>query len=234
MTVETHLPPAGTESLDRRDLDTSLAHVTLRDIAMANVLFGGSRALRYGVRALCRQVPTGARLSVLDVGAGDGQATTGVGAAIGGDAQLVALDHLRAAARLCRARSVTPVVADMWHLPVAENGVDVVVANLVLHHVTRPEAVALLAQLHRTARLGVVVADLRRSAIAVAGFAIASRALGFHPVSRHDGRVSIQRGFTAAELTDLITEAGVMHPTVRRRPGWRLVAHWTKAHAHHR
>ncbi len=231
---ETRLPPAGTEALDQRDLDASIAQVSLRDIALSNTLFGGSRALRYGVRAVCRDVRAGVRLSVLDVGAGDGQATAAVGAAIGGDTQLVALDHLQAAARLCRSRSVTPVVADMWHLPIPENGVDIVVANLVLHHVTRELAVALLALWDCTARLGVVVADLRRSLMAIAGFAVASRALGFHPVSRHDGRISIQRGFAAAELTDLITRAGVMHPTVRRRPGWRLVAHWNKAHAYHR
>src|SRR3712207_2435558 len=48
----------------------------------------------------------------------------------------------------------------------------------------------------------------------------------FHPVSRHDGVVSILRGFTAGELAALVREAVGVTPVVRRRLGWRLAASW--------
>jgi hypothetical protein len=72
----------------------------------------------------------------------------------------------------------------------------------------------------------VIVGDLRRSWLAAAGFWLASWPLGFHPVTRHDGVVSVLRGFTAPELEALARAAGARAPAVRRRLGWRLVASW--------
>ncbi len=235
MTVEMPLPPVGTEALDTRDFDTELAEVTLREIAMTNTLFGGHAALKYGLRAITRNVAVTRPLTVLDVGAGDGQASERARRAIGaGRTRVVGLDHHLSAAKLCQQRPVLPVVGDMWDVPLGRGSVDIVIMSLVLHHVTREDAVRLIAALDRVATLGVVISDLRRSAMATAGFAIASRALRFHEVTRHDGQVSIQRGFTEHELGDLIRRAGVSNATVRRRLGWRLVAYWKKVDAHAR
>jgi len=80
------------------------------------------------------------------------------------------------------------------------------------------------------ARIGVVVADLRRSALAQAGFWFASHALGFDRVTRMDGVTSLRRGFTAASLSRLLDPLGV-NATIERRPGSRLVATWNKGPA---
>ncbi len=231
MSVVTALPPVGTEALDERDLDCTVAEITLREIATTNVLFGGHRALRYGLRELCREIGALHYRRALDVGAGDGQATAQVRRVLGNGVALVALDHHRSAAKLCRTRGVVSVVGDMWAMPLEPDSVDVVIASLVLHHVSRSHAARLIGQWHSVARLGVVITDLRRSSVASAGFELASRVLRFHPVTRHDGHVSIRRGFREHELARVISAAGVRGATVRRRPGWRLVAYWKKADA---
>ena len=103
-----------------------------------------------------------------------------------------------------------------------------VVASQVAHHFEGERLTRLLAELDRVARRLVVVGDLRRSYAAAGGFWAASRLLGFHPVTRHDGVVSVFRGFTAGELAAHVRAAapGARDLVVRRRLGWRVVASW--------
>jgi hypothetical protein len=55
--------------------------------------------------------------------------------------------------------------------------------------------------------------------------------LRFHPVSRRDGVVSVRRGYSSRSLRDLLQAAGIKG-TVRRRPGYRLVAYWRAPRAY--
>lgn len=72
----------------------------------------------------------------------------------------------------------------------------------------------------------VVISDLRRSVVAAAGLWLGSFPLRFHPVSRHDGVVSVMRGFTREELSDIVETAIGHRPEVRRRLGYRLTTSW--------
>jgi len=85
----------------------------------------------------------------------------------------------------------------------------------------------LLKELTRVAKRLVVVSDLRRSWLAVGLLWLVSFPLGFHPVSRHDGIVSILRGYTAPELRNIVRSAVERAPAVRNRLGWRVTASWS-------
>jgi hypothetical protein len=97
----------------------------------------------------------------------------------------------------------------------------------LLHHFENAEADRLLREMNRVARRAVIVSDLRRSWIAAAGFWLVSFPLRFHRVTRHDGVLSVLRGFTAQELQRLVTTATGVTPVVAHRLGWRLTASWT-------
>jgi hypothetical protein len=103
--------------------------------------------------------------------------------------------------------------------------VDLVLVSQVLHHLTPASAVRLLRACDRLARLGVLVADLRRARLAPPLFRLGARALGFDRFTVADGVTSIRRGYTAGELRALLAQAGV-RARVARRPGFRLVATW--------
>src|SRR5206468_3339755 len=81
------------------------------------------------------------------------------------------------------------------------------------------DALNLLREMNRVARARVIVSDLRRSWLAAAGLWIVSFPLGFHAVSRHDGVVSVMRGFTPNELVDTVHKAIVRRPRAHRRRG---------------
>jgi hypothetical protein len=102
----------------------------------------------------------------------------------------------------------------------------------LLHHFEHQSAITLLQELDRVARHRVIVSDLRRSWLAAAGIWLASFPLRFHPVSRHDGVVSVLRGFTGDELRQLVLAAARQTPSVRKHFVFRATASWTPGEAH--
>jgi hypothetical protein len=62
--------------------------------------------------------------------------------------------------------------------------------------------------------------------LAAAGLWLVSFPLRFHAVSRHDGVVSVMRGFTAGELADTVKQAVSKKPIVHRRLGFRVTTSW--------
>ena len=81
--------------------------------------------------------------------------------------------------------------------------------------------------MNRVARTRVVISDLRRSFVAAGGLWLASFILNFHSVSRHDGVVSIMRGFLPAELSELVSSVSGRKEVVRRRLAFRVTTSWT-------
>jgi SAM-dependent methyltransferase len=104
---------------------------------------------------------------------------------------------------------------------------DIVLCSQLMHHFDDDGARRLIREMNRVARHAVIVSDLRRSWIAAAGFWLVSFPLRFSPVTRHDGVLSVLRGFTTAELAGLVRAETGMAPVVRRRLGFRLTARWT-------
>ncbi len=227
--IELTISRLGEEALDTRSCAPDIARATLRDIAISNALFGGRSAAAFGLRLLLRKIPAPGRpLILLDLGAGSGDLArhlTRRARTAGVDLIPVAVDSHRAAARLCRAAGLRTVVADAAALPFRDRSVDIVLASQFLHHFTRETAAMLVRALHRLARVGVIIADARKTAAAAAGIWLASHVLRFHPTTRHDGVLSVRRSFTAAELASVLAAGGVP-ARVHRRPGFRLVAAW--------
>ena len=221
----------GREYLDDPRADPQLAVRSLRDVARANRLFGGASA----VLAELRPVLAAARrrdrpLTVLDVGAGAGDIVARVraeGERCGVVVRTLALEVTHALAAACRRHAGDAVAGDARALPFGDRSVDVVTCSQLLHHFDDVGVRALLAELQRVARLRVIVADLRRAWAAAGGLWHASWALGFHPVSRHDGVVSVLRGFRTHELADAVHAATGRHPIVRDRRGFRVTACWS-------
>jgi hypothetical protein len=80
--------------------------------------------------------------------------------------------------------------------------------------------------MNRVARVRVIISDIRRSWIAMAGLWLVSYPLRFDSVSRYDGIISIRRGFTRSELEETVAEAIRAEPRVTYRRGFRVTASW--------
>ena len=218
------------ERLEDPALDRRLVLRSLRDIRRSNALFGGRAAATAEARLLFDELP--ARATVLDVGTGLGDVPAHIARAAGRrgiDVRTIGLDAEPVLAAAARPRVTHAVCASGLALPFATRSVDLVTCSQVLHHFRGEAARALLCELNRVACVGVVISDLRRCWIAAAGFWLASFPLGFHPVTRHDGVVSVLRGFTDDELAGTIEDAVRVRPVIRHRLGFRVTTHWRTA-----
>jgi SAM-dependent methyltransferase len=220
----------GIEILDSPDVDAEVVTRSLADVARANALFGGVSSVMRELKDALPDLPHCATL--LDVGTGLGdipcRART-LAAEKGIDLTTVGLDSALELARASRHAVSIGVCGDALHLPFADRSIDVVMCSQVLHHFVDADALRLLREMDRVARVRVVVSDLRRSWLAAAGLWLVSFPLGFHAVSRHDGVVSVLRGFTPEELAGTVRDAIARKPVVHQRRGFRITASWAPA-----
>jgi SAM-dependent methyltransferase len=219
----------GFEILDDPETDPELRERSLRDVRRSNTLLGGTLAV---LSELARVLPSlGPSASLLDVGTGladipraarERASESGVALTTFG------VDEAETLARVNERLLDGSACADARRLPFADASIDVVTCSQVLHHFTDAEIPDVLRELDRVARRRVIVSDLRRSWLAACGFWLVTWPLGFHPVTRHDGVVSVLRGFTPSELAGHVLAATGRRAEVRRHLGFRLTASWEK------
>jgi ubiquinone/menaquinone biosynthesis C-methylase UbiE len=221
------------ELLDHPDTDPSVALRSLADIRRCNGLLGGTSAVLAELRPEMHAARArGQALTLLDVGTGLGDIPARVrrvGRGMGVEVVTYGVEISPALAAAARPASGQSVAGDALALPFATGSVDVVTCSQVLHHFEDGDAMRLLGELARVARRRVIVAEIRRSRTAAAGLWLVSWALGFHSVSRHDGVVSVMRGFRSHELTELVERATGRRPDACNRRGFRVTASWSPA-----
>ena len=217
------------ELLDDPAADGAAVVASLRDVARANRFLGGAAAPLRRLDELLGSAAAGSALTLLDVGTGDGdlpRAARARAAGRGLSLRLLAVERHPAAARhAARGGDVAVSLAEAAALPFASRSVDLVLCSQLLHHFQGAALTAVVAELARVARLGVVIAELRPSRFAAVGLWLASYPLRFQPVSRRDGVTSVMRGFTAEALRRACAEAGV-RAEVRTHPMFRVTAAW--------
>jgi hypothetical protein len=221
----------GAEILDDPDLDPKLIRRSLADVARANAWFGGTNSALDELRAGLKELPCEATL--LDVGTGLGDIPSRAreeARRAGVELTTIGLDAAFALADASRSSVHFSVCGDALRLPFADDSIDIVMCSQVLHHFAGGDAPAMLREMDRVARVRVIVSDIHRSWIAAIGLWLASFPLGFHAISRHDGVVSVMRGFTPGELADTVQEAVARRPVAHRRRAFRVTTSWAPVH----
>jgi 2-polyprenyl-3-methyl-5-hydroxy-6-metoxy-1,4-benzoquinol methylase len=203
------------EWLDELPLEEKQA--SLRDLTRINRLLGGHAALR---RSLARMYPPTEAFTLLDVGAATGDTARALRSWYP-RSQVVSLDyrpeHLLTtpAPKLC---------ADAFRLPFRPATFDVVHCALFLHHFSAPDILQLLTEFSRIARSWLLVNDLERHPLPYYFLPLTRWLFHWDPVTLHDGPISVQAGFTPAELLELARQAGLGPSHVHvYRPAFRLV-----------
>jgi SAM-dependent methyltransferase len=217
----------GIELLDDPAVSPEIMERSMLDVERANVIFGGRRSVLSELEPAIADLSGSATL--LDVGTGTADiplAARALAAKRGVTLRTIGLDISEPLVRHHRMRHDAAVRADALRLPFRDRSVDIVMCSQVLHHFREPQAATLIGEMNRVARVRVVISDLRRSWVAAGGLWVASFMLGFHSVSRHDGVVSIMRGFVPGELAALVASVTAQQPSVRRRSGFRVTTSW--------
>jgi 2-polyprenyl-3-methyl-5-hydroxy-6-metoxy-1,4-benzoquinol methylase len=98
---------------------------------------------------------------------------------------------------------------------------DVVLCNLVLHHLDESDAIRLLRRCRELTKGVALVTDLRRSRLAQTAIFAVTEVLYREPMTRHDARLSAERAFSFPELRKLAIAAGWWGFRHKRTPFFR-------------
>jgi 2-polyprenyl-3-methyl-5-hydroxy-6-metoxy-1,4-benzoquinol methylase len=180
------------ELLDSLPHDSPAALRSRRDLRVINFGLGNPR---WFARTLLTLVRGGER--ILELGAGTGE----LGAALA--SRGLAIDGLDRAPR-----PASWAARNEWHQAdiFAFGSYDrygVVIGNLIFHHFTDAQLAELGAKFRDTARV-VIASEPKRSRFSRQMFALTAPLWGAHPVTLHDGKVSIEAGFLGDELPRLL------------------------------
>ena len=195
----------------------------LRDLRRINRALGGVRLSRLAVDRLLSAAPThldASPISIIDVGTGAADIPVALLAEArrrGRRLEVVAVDarpEVLEAARatrpaLARIPGLALEVSDGRSLPHPDRAFDIAHASLVVHHFEPDEAVVLLAEMARVARLGIVVNDLDRGRMHWLGAWLIAHLFTRNRYTRRDGPLSVRRAYTPAEMRELLARAGL-------------------------
>lgn len=202
----------------------------LRDIRRVNRFFGGSRATLGALLPFLHESGASETIDILDVATGSADIPLAIARrarSAGRSVRIVATDFhpevLAVAREQTRGTDIVVERADALSLPYGDREFDIAVCSLALHHFSPADALRLLAEMRRVSRRAMVVNDLERSRLGLAGAWLVSRVLTGNPVTRHDAPLSVQRAYTPSEALDLGRRAGWRQPAVRRAVPFRFV-----------
>jgi hypothetical protein len=178
-------------------------------------------------RTVTRELGEGAcrRLTVLDVGAGDGLLGRNLepwALARGWQWEVTNCDLSP------RALALNPtgrnVVGSATELPFPDSSFDVVVASQMTHHLDSDDAVKRhFAEAYRVSRKGVVICDLHRNPFFYAVLGLTLLAMRMPAWIRSDGLVSVRRGWRVPEWERLARDAGLKNYRAWMEHGTRVL-----------
>lgn len=213
------------EMMDDPALDTAVYTKVLHDLARVNRV---TMAHRPTLSFLERAVGNRTSFRLLDVGFGDGDMLRQIAkwaARKGIAAELVGVDLNEKS--VAAAKEATPDNLPITYLAgdyadLGGEGYDCIISSLVAHHMTPSQLHDFLRFMDREATAGWLINDLHRHRFAYNGWPLLAGLMGWHPIVKHDGRLSIARSYRPHEWPSLLVEAGTGGARVYRVFPFRL------------
>ena len=213
--------------MDSEELDEATYVDVVHDLAKVNRI---TMAARPTLDFLSRAVGDRNSFRLLDVGFGDGDMLRQIARWAqkrGIEAELVGIDLNRRSLTAARDAAHDDLNIDYRigdYADLAGEGWDCVVSSLVAHHMTRPQLTAFLRFMDSEARAGWLVNDLHRHGFAYFGYPLLAALMRWHPIVKHDGRMSIARSYRPAEWPPILSDAGIEGARIYRAFPFRLCA----------
>ena len=212
------------EQMDAADLPPAEYRAVLSDLVRVN---RWTLAPRPTLNFVSRAARGSRRVRILDVGFGGGDMLRKIARWAqrnGVSAELIGIDINPKSAAV--AASLTPAGAPIEYRTGdyrdVEGPFDIVLSNLVAHHMNDIELRDFLRFMEERAGRGWMINDLHRHRLAHLGYPPLAAVLRVHPIVRADGRLSIARAFRPADWRGILTEAGIEGARIVRRFPFRL------------
>jgi 2-polyprenyl-3-methyl-5-hydroxy-6-metoxy-1,4-benzoquinol methylase len=207
------------EIMDDLELQGKPLKELLDDLKIVNKWLGGNSITLDGIEQLLDKSVKKESLTLLDVGCGDGEVlrqciywaskrniklhVIGIDA----NAHILKEAKIRSEHLENYSFKVMDILSEKEEFP----AFDIALCTLFLHHFSEKQIIRLIKRLSQQAKVGVVVNDLHRSRWAFWLFRLFSSVFLKTKIARHDGLVSVARGFKKHELEQMSTNIEGQH-----------------------
>ena len=231
MSIQTKYRTEEEEIMDDFTLEGKELQDALDKIASINKMLGGNKLTLQGVEKLLRVKPK-TIITIVDVGCGNGDMLRTLADfaiknqlkvnLIGIDANAFTINYAQ------KLSKNYPMISyqneDVFSKVFSEINYDIVLCTLTLHHFKNEQIEYLINLFSKQSRIGVVINDLHRSAIAYRLFQLICYLFGLNEMSRKDGLVSILRGFKKTELLNFSKQINVSKQNIQWK--WAFRYQW--------
>jgi len=208
MLIDTTYRSTAPEIMDDFTMEGEILKDALDKIASINQLLGGNKVTLEGIELLIREQPKDRPIRITDIGCGNGDMLRALAdyaiknklnfILYGVDANNYTIEHARNLSS--DYPNISYECTDIFDRQKPLQTCEIFLCTLTLHHFKDEEIISLLQRFREAARLGFVINDLQRSAVAYYLFQALCFVFRLNYMSREDGLVSILRGFKRADL----------------------------------
>lgn len=212
------------ELMDDFTIQDERVDLALRELRLINYFLGGNNGSKRGITKLISDIHD-KKIYLLDAGAGSSDVLNDLKKRYK-NVQVISLDKNK---RVCnfikRNSNFKPMVvcADAFNLPIKEKSIDIVHASLFFHHFENKSLQILLFGFNQVAKWGLVINDLQRSLRAYLGIKILTLLFSQSELVKNDAPMSVRKGFSKAELIDLINKAKLQKFEISRKWAFRWI-----------
>jgi len=160
--------------------------------------------------------------TLLDVGAGQGDTLRAISRwakARGIEAKLSGID-LATGGAVASGRAGTDANWITGDVFAHQGRYDFIVSSLFTHHLPDDAIIRFMRWMHGHASRAWHINDLHRSRLALTGYTLLAKAMRWHPIVQHDGKISVRRAFVRTDWDHLLSEAG-LEADIRWHPLFR-------------
>lgn len=217
------------EMMDAPVISKKLLIQNLRELDFLNRTLGGHTITLQGIKQLVHLKDKQYHIADLGCGSGDtlkhiarwartnGYKVKLTGIDINEDA-IAFLNHH------CREYSeITGIISDYRLFLQTSENIDIIHCSLFCHHLTDAELTELISLLKSKVKVGFIINDLQRTWLAWFAVRIFTTVMNGSKLARHDGPVSVLRGFTKDELKALLNGENAVNYSISRKWAFRLL-----------
>ena len=199
------------EIMDNFDFQGSEMQFLLDDLKTVNKYLGGNKITIDGIQKLLAPNVETRKIIILDVGCGDGELLrrcADFGKRRKLNFELIGIDFNENILEFAKNQSkeylnIKFLKVDVFSADNVIPNCDIALCTLFLHHFSNEKILDILNLLLSKTKIGLVINDLERSKAAFNLFKIASQLFLKTKTARHDGLISVARGFKKQELENI-------------------------------
>ncbi|PWS26952.1 methyltransferase [Pedobacter yonginense] len=232
MKIDTKYRSEAPEMMDDFEMEGEILRDALDKIASINQLLGGNKVTLDGIETLIANKPKEQIIRITDIGCGNGDMLRALAnyalkkglnfQLIGVDANQFTISHAQNLS--LNYPNIRYECKDIFDDSIEESACDIMVCTLTLHHFKDEDIIHLLGKFKQSTKMGIVINDLHRSAVAYRLFQALCFAFGLNAMSREDGLVSILRGFKRADLISYSKQLKLQYSSIKWK--WAFRYQW--------